>query len=260
LFGKKAAKYFRDGGLRMNYLFQSQPAVELYNVCKDYEVGGDALQALTNVSFEAKPGRLSALVGPSGCGKTTALTIMAGLIRPSSGRVSLFDRNLGDYSDVELQRLRASRIGFVFQNFNLLNCLTAFQNVSFPLQFANRANAECRLLATRALEKVGILHLAQRNPQNLSHGEKQRVAVARAIANEPDLIIADEPTASLELSQGEGIIHLLSEYARMENKAVVIASHDLRITKLADDILTLANGCHARKDLKLRYSQPFNMK
>jgi putative ABC transport system ATP-binding protein len=197
---------------------------------------------LDSVSFKAQTGQLHLLMGPSGSGKTTLLTMMAGLQRPTSGTVVLFGKRLTDYSPVDLQQLRARTMGFVFQDFQLIDSLNVFQNIALVLKFAGRSGSGARRMVDELLERFGIAYLRDRRPVKLSQGEKQRVAVARAVANNARLIIADEPTASLESAQGLGVIGLLRNYARHEQRCVIVASHDLRLVEYADTVQRIEDG------------------
>jgi putative ABC transport system ATP-binding protein len=226
----------------MNRSPSSEPLVRLVDVTKTFGLNEHTTTALHGVSLQAFPAELVMLLGPSGSGKTTLLTLIAGLVQPTSGVVSLFGTDIGCYSRQELQKLRALRIGFVFQTFLLLDALDVLENIALVCRFAGRSRAESRRRATELLRRLRIEHLAAKSPKTLSQGEKQRVAVARAIANDADLILADEPTASLETKQGFGIIQLLHGYAAQENKCVIIASHDLRIVEYADRVLRLEDG------------------
>jgi putative ABC transport system ATP-binding protein len=216
--------------------------VQVTDVSKIFGTNEHRTAAVRNLSLRASPGELVLLLGPSGSGKTTLLTLIAGLVKPTSGNVSLFGKDLENYTSDELQKLRALRIGFVFQNFHLIDSLKVVENVALVLRFAGKGRIEAKRLARIFLEQFHVGHLAEKFPAKLSQGEKQRVAVARAIANGARLIIADEPTASLETSQGFDIIKLLHEYARNQNRCVIIASHDLRIVEFADRVLRLQDG------------------
>ena len=224
--------------------------VSLNQVTRLFGANGLRTAAIRNVSLEVNRGELLLLLGPSGSGKTTLLTLMAGLLEPTSGTVSLFGRNIGEYSSRELQRHRARRVGFVFQTFHLIESLTVTENVMMVLRFAGKSRSEARQHALGLLKQFQIGHLAARLPAGLSQGEKQRVAVARAIANDAELIIADEPTASLETKQGFDIIHLLHDYAKVHDRCVVVASHDLRIVEFADRVMRLEDGvlCNKQKN------------
>lgn len=216
--------------------------VRLDSVTKIFGSNGNRTAAVRDVSLAASSGELVLLLGPSGSGKTTLLTLMAGLVEPTSGKVSLFGKDILDYSSKELQKLRAARMGFVFQTFHLIDSLNVIENVTLVLRFGGKTKAQAKKQAGELLEQFHIGNLFRKFPANLSQGEKQRVAVARAIANGAELIIADEPTASLETKQGFDIIRLLHKYAKERNRCVIVASHDLRIVEFADRVLRLEDG------------------
>ncbi len=226
----------------MNRQETKTPVVQLINVTKIFGANGNRTSAVRSVSLQASPGELVLLLGPSGSGKTTLLTMIAGLLKPTAGTVSLFGRNVERCSARELQELRATRIGFVFQTFLLIDSLTVIENVALVLRFAGRTKVEAENQAQILLRQLHMEHLAKKFPPTLSQGEKQRAAVARATANGADLIIADEPTASLETKQGMNIIRLLHEYAKEQNRCVIVASHDLRIVEFAGRVLRLEDG------------------
>lgn len=198
--------------------------------------------ALHEVSLEARPGEVLLLMGPSGSGKTTLLTLLAGLLAPSSGTVELFGRPLGALSVEALRRLRAERIGFVFQTGGLIDALTVRENVALALRYAGRDRRTARARAAEGLERFGLGPLAARFPDRLSPGERQRVALARALANQPPLVLADEPTASIDGAQGATAIAALCEHARAHGGAVVVASHDERVVPAAHRVARLADG------------------
>ena len=217
-------------------------AVRLFNVSKLYGYNGNNNVGVKDINLEAKYGELLLIIGPSGSGKTTLLTLIAGLIRPNDGIVNLLNNKIEDYTKKELQKVRAEKIGFVFQNFLLIDSLTVLENVGLVLRFSNHRYNNIHNLSYKILTDLNIKYLSAKFPPTLSQGEKQRVAVARAIANNPALILADEPTASLESSQGFQIIELLHNYAKTENKCVIVVSHDLRLKDFADKILSIENG------------------
>ncbi len=218
------------------------PVAQLVDVTKSFGVNGHKTAAVRNVTLQASMGELLLLSGPSGSGKTTLLTLIAGLIMPTGGTVALFGRNIESYGSGALQRLRAMRIGFVFQTFHLINSLTVLENVMMVVRFAGRGRCEARRRARTLLDQFHIEHLSKNFPDRLSQGEKQRVAVARAVANDPDLIIADEATASLDTRHGMEVIKLLRECAKEKSKCVIATSHDPRIERFADRVLRLEDG------------------
>jgi putative ABC transport system ATP-binding protein len=216
--------------------------IELENVSKTFGSNGKATAAVRNISLSCRAGELVLLLGPSGSGKTTLLTLMAGLLRPSEGNIFLFGNEVQNYSDEKLQDLRARRLGFIFQNFLLIDSLTVLENVALVLQFGGTTGAHATHEARQLLRQFAIEHLAGTSPSKLSQGEKQRVAIARAIANGGELMLADEPTASLESKQGLEIIGLLRTVAKEKGKCVVVATHDLRLVEFADKIVQLQDG------------------
>ncbi len=218
------------------------PVVELRGAGKTYNAAGRGTVGVMDVNLEVEPGTLVLLLGPSGSGKTTLLTLMAGLVAPSTGSVSIGGRRLETMPGRDIQRLRARSIGVVFQTFNLIDALSALENVALVRRFAGSGRKEAIAGARNVLSSVGIAHLAEQPTAELSQGEKQRVAVARAIANSPCLLLADEPTASLDSGHGLEIVDLLHNYARESRAAVVVSTHDPRLAAFADRIVRLRDG------------------
>jgi putative ABC transport system ATP-binding protein len=217
------------------------PCVILSNVSRSYATDGGST-VLHHISMHVLPGELVLVLGPSGSGKTTLLQIMGGLLAPSTGDCCLFGRRWDQIPEAERQSWRARRIGFVFQSFRLISSLTALENVMLASVFAGAGPREAQHAALEALEVVQLRDKADRIPSTLSHGEQQRVAVARAIVNHAPLLLADEPTASLEGSQGLALIGLVRDRVRAEGSSAVIASHDTRLINLADRVFHLRDG------------------
>jgi putative ABC transport system ATP-binding protein len=215
--------------------------VSLKSVSKTYKINEHVSVGVKDINFDARHGELVLLLGPSGSGKTTLLTLIAGLLKPSEGSIRLFQKPIESYSIAGLQCLRAERIGFIFQTFLLIDALTSSQNIELVVKFNQKSKKEARRISETLLQELNIEYLADKLPATMSQGEKQRVAVARAVANNADLILADEPTASLDTENGSTIIELLSSFAK-NNKCVIVASHDLRLKKYADRIVYLDNG------------------
>lgn len=215
---------------------------QLINVSKRYESGGNGPIALKNISFAAAQGEMVLLLGPSGSGKTTFLTLIAGLQGPTTGEIFLFGKQTNEYSQRDLQIIRAKRMGFIFQTFYLIDSLSVIQNVMMVMKFAGASRDKARKTSMEYLEKFGVNKLANSFPSKISQGEKQRVAIARALVNGAELIIADEPTGNLASQQGMEIVEFLKKSCRDENRCVVIASHDERIVRLADRVLYLSDG------------------
>jgi len=216
--------------------------VRAEQVSKIYNTNSHHTAGVLDISFSATAGEMVLLLGPSGSGKTTLLTLIAGFIQPTAGQILLFNEDIQSYSQTKLQSIRATKIGFVFQSFRLIEALNVLKNIELCLHFGGKSREERHRTARQVLKNFDIEHLADRYPGQLSQGEKQRVAIARAVANDAQLILADEPTASLESGQGFEIIRLLHDYARKENKCVLVASHDLRLKDYADRIVNFENG------------------
>jgi len=216
--------------------------LQMDQVTKTYGSGEAAVHALDHVDFSVQAGEVVVVMGPSGAGKTTFLTIAGALLTPTSGTVEISGINITAMSEKDLPDVRRQHIGFVFQSFNLLEALTAIENVTLVMM---DGGAKSRGAANRARELMNMLGLGQRLkslPRQLSGGEKQRVAIARALANNPDLILADEPTANLDSKRGREVMLLLRQIAREMQKAVVIVSHDHRTREIASRIAWLEDG------------------
>lgn len=212
-------------------------------VSKYYRTAEFTVTALKDVTFQVFGGEIVAVMGPSGSGKTTLLTIAGALLRPSTGTVHICDTDVTEMSETELAAIRRQKVGFVYQSFNLLEALTALENVRLVIQ--NHHGSGSREAAARAkelLEMFGLAHRLNSLPRKMSDGEKQRVAIARALAKDPELLLADEPTANLDARRGAEVMALLREKAVELNKAVVVVSHDNRIRQFAHRIVWLEDG------------------
>ncbi len=209
---------------------------------KVFGSGAAAVRALNGVDLDVQRSEVLLLTGPSGSGKTTLLSIMGCILRPSAGRLHIRGRETGDLSRKDLAALRLRHIGFVFQDFNLLPTLSAVENVEMPLSLAGAGAKESRRRALDILESVGLGGKSRAFPADLSGGEKQRVAIARALINSPSLLLADEPTASLDSRNGRVILEMLRDSGRKRECAVVIVSHDARAREFADRIVYLEDG------------------
>jgi putative ABC transport system ATP-binding protein len=192
--------------------------------------------------MEVAPGEIVLIMGPSGSGKTTLLSMLGGLLKPSSGRIIIGEDELTRLDERKLPGVRLRRIGFIFQDFNLLSALSCLDNVAIVAQLNGRSRRESRKLARELLEHLGLGHRLGFLPEKLSGGEKQRVAIARALINRPDIILADEPTANLDSHHGHETMRLLRRIAKEERRSVIIVSHDQRIKDIADRIFWLEDG------------------
>ncbi len=204
--------------------------LQLKEVKKSFtEPDGSPLPILDSPSFELGPGEQMVLVGPSGCGKTTLLHVIAGISRPESGHVKIDGWDITLMSEAEVDRFRAEKIGYVFQTFNLLPGFTALENVMLGMRFA-RGRVD-RVRAKQLLERVGLGHRLHHKPTALSVGEQQRVSVARALANRPKLLLADEPTANVDAGHQQQIVDLLQQTCQEENVALLIVSHNMEVAR-----------------------------
>ena len=220
--------------------------IELADVTKRYGTGGGTVRALQGISFRVAEGEFVSLLGPSGSGKTTLLNLVAGLDVPDGGSVRLDGTDLRALADHQLADLRLRTIGFVFQSFNLLPALTVERNVTWPLEFAGCSRAEARRRALAALDSVGVGARASRLPSELSGGEQQRVAVARAIVTNPAIVLADEPTGNLDSRTGQTILDLLRDLNRARDVTIVLVTHSAVAAAYADRILEIEDGCIVR--------------
>jgi putative ABC transport system ATP-binding protein len=216
------------------------PILSVNNVHRIYVGGSRAVPALRGVSFEAEAGDFIALMGPSGCGKSTLLHVVGGMDRPTKGLVSLAGVALDSLSEEALARLRRKKIGFVFQFFNLLPTLTVAENVALPLMLdGSRYSGE---RAREILDRVGLAERAAHFPAELSGGEMQRAAVARAIVTRPDLILADEPTGNLDTDNGTQVMNLLAELNRELRLTIILATHSIEAARYARRTLSMRDG------------------
>lgn len=216
--------------------------IRAQKLARHYRVGHQDVRALDGVDLEIRRGEFVALVGPSGSGKSTLLNLLGSLDRPSQGTVQVADLELGGASDAQLVRYRRERVGFIFQSFNLLPMRSAAENVETPLLLAEVKPKERRQRALQLLESVGLATRANHRPNELSGGEMQRVAVARSLANQPLLLLADEPTGNLDSHTGQGILDLLREAVRSHGVTLVLVTHDMRVASYADRVIHMLDG------------------
>ena len=216
--------------------------VSLRNVDKTYRLDTVTVPALSGVSIDIRPGRVTVLCGPSGSGKTTLLNMMGCIDRPDAGEIQVDGQAVQAMTDDALSDFRARRIGFVFQNFNLLPVLTAFENVEYPLVLAAVPAAQRKERVRALLDAVGLADRAGNRPGQLSGGQRQRVVIARALATEPALVLADEPTANLDSQTGAEIIALMRRLQRERGASFVFSSHDPMVLAQADDVVRIRDG------------------
>jgi len=217
--------------------------IRVEKAVKDYRLGKTIVHALKGADLTVKAGEFLAIAGPSGSGKTTLLNIVSGIEKPTSGKVYLDDLELAGRTQDELADIRATRIGFVFQNFNLLPVLTAIENVEYPLLISGKTTRkDSRKMAEKALDLVGLAKFAKHKPLELSGGQRQRVAIARAMVINPSVILADEPTANLDHKTGEEILALMKKINKEQKTTFIFSTHDQKIMDMADRVVKLWDG------------------
>jgi putative ABC transport system ATP-binding protein len=216
------------------------PVVEARNLTKTYTIAEREIRVLDNVSLTVAAGEFLVIEGSSGSGKTTLLSLLSGLDKPSSGRVLLEEKDITDTSEDDLAPLRNERIGFVFQSFHLVPSLTALENVMFPAEL--KRDARARDKAADLLKRVDMQNRSTNYPHQLSGGEMQRVAMCRAVINNPKIIFADEPTGNLDSENGKAVLELLLEFQKERRTTLVLVTHSAEIAKIADRMIVLKDG------------------
>jgi putative ABC transport system ATP-binding protein len=224
------------------------PIVEAKDVSKVLGTGAAEVQALKRISLTLTGGKLTLLMGPSGSGKTTLLSILGCLLTPTEGTVEVCGIATSGARPERLAEIRRQHVGFVFQSYHLFPTLTAAENVRLALDVRSESGANARAKAHEVLARVGLAHKTNALPRELSGGEQQRIAIARAIVGEPALILADEPTAALDGPTGQAILGILSTIAKDQNHAVLVVTHDTRLLGFADRIINIEDGALTRED------------
>ncbi|MBW2065904.1 MAG: ABC transporter ATP-binding protein [Deltaproteobacteria bacterium] len=216
--------------------------VRVVNVTKTFKMGKMEVQALKGVNLEIAAGDYISIMGPSGSGKTTLFNMIGGLDKPTSGKVFIDEVDIAQLDAYELAWLRCRKIGYIFQTFNIIQVMTALENVTLPMIFAGMGNDEAVQKGLELLELVGLGDRFQHKPFELSGGQQQRVAVARALANDPAIILADEPTGNLDLKTGEEIISLLKQLSKERGVTVISATHDFKMLNVSDQVVWIRDG------------------
>ncbi|VVB77678.1 putative ABC transporter ATP-binding protein [uncultured archaeon] len=229
----------------MNNSKAKQSIIYLEDIWKVYEIGNVKVEALRGVTISIKPGEFVSITGPSGSGKSTMMNMVGALDFPTKGAIYLDGKDISKLHESELAIIRGQKIGFVFQQFNLISTLTALENVMLPMEFQDKADAEKR--AINALELVGLKERMGHKPKELSGGQQQRVAIARALANDPEVILADEPTGNLDSKTGKEIMTLFQKLHK-EGKTIVLITHDLNLVKYGERIIKLIDGQISKKE------------
>lgn len=221
--------------------------LELNNISKTFNDGDASVTVLKNISFKVHSGELVAIVGPSGSGKSTLLSIIGALLTPTSGTISLSGKDISTYKNVQLSKVRLNQVGFIFQSANLVPFLTVKDQLLLVSDIRGRRNGETAKKAKQLIRSLGLEHREKHYIHHLSGGEKQRVAIARAFMNDPALILADEPTASLDSDRGRQVVEMLVREVKSHHKGAIMVTHDERMLDLCDRVLYIEDGCIREK-------------
>lgn len=216
--------------------------IELKKVTKKYQMGETTVDALKSISLEIKQGEFVAITGPSGSGKSTLMNIVGCLDIPTSGTVLLDSKDITKMSESQLAQTRGKKIGFIFQQFNLIPTLNALQNVMLPLEFQDVDSSTAGKRAKELLKLVGLADRMEHLPSQLSGGQLQRVAIARALSLEPEILLADEPTGNLDTKTGQFIMQTLKDINKRKGKTIILVTHDLHLAKMAEKIIMIKDG------------------
>ena len=217
------------------------PFIRISDLTKHFQMGGTTVRALDGIDLDIPQKSFTVVMGPSGSGKSTLLYLLGGLDRPTSGQIAVNGQRLDEMDENKLALFRRQTVGFIFQSFNLIQSMTAEENVGFPMQFAGIATKERTRRSKELLEQVGLADRGHHRPSELSGGQQQRVAAARALVNNPDLILADEPTGNLDTASGAGIMQLLADL-HQSGRAVLVVTHDPRMVHFATHKVFLLDG------------------
>jgi putative ABC transport system ATP-binding protein len=220
--------------------------LEANSVTKTYEVDSNIIRAVDDVSLEVCPGEFVALVGPSGSGKTTMLAMLAGLLTPTEGSIIIGGRELGQMNETERTKFRRQKVGFTFQSNNLVPYLNVQENVELMLKLNNRLSRESKAHAEEVLAQLGLSERLKNLPSQLSGGQQQRVAIARALVHSPDIVLADEPTASLDTERAFQVVETFANLIHNQELAGIMVTHDLRLVQFVDKIIQMRDGGIAR--------------
>ena len=229
-------------GKTINPSTPNNDAVRCQDIRKDFGDGASTTRVLHDIDIGFQAGAMSMLVGPSGCGKTTLISIIAGILTPTTGSVQVFEQRLDELKDTALVKFRLKNIGFIFQQYNLLPTLTAAENASVALAASGFSRKVAVERASNMLDRLGLGDHINKLPSQLSGGQQQRVAIARALVHEPRLVVCDEPTAALDAASGQRVMELMREVAVAPNRACIVVTHDNRIFDFADRMVEMEDG------------------
>jgi putative ABC transport system ATP-binding protein len=222
---------------------QTEPniVISAEHLCKAYPIEDTEVEVLKDINLTVQKGQCVAIYGPSGAGKTTLLNMISGIDKPTSGKITIFGQDLTEQNEDALADYRCNQVGFVFQSYNLISTLTVAENIAFPLEWKRVSSEEIQKRVAELIQTLGLQHRASHFPAQLSGGEQQRVAFARAMANNPPLLLADEPTGNLDTKNGQRILQILQSL-KAEGKTIIVSTHDLEIMTLADLKFYLEDG------------------
>jgi len=229
-----------------------EPIIKLEDVWKIYQLGKISLEVLRGVSLEINPGAFVTLMGPSGSGKSTLLHIIGCLDVPTKGKVFLGGQDISRMSEDDLAKIRGQKIGFIFQQFNLFSTLNSLENITLPMVFQGVSEQRRIERAKELLSWVGLEDRIFHKPPELSGGEQQRVAVARALANDPEIIVADEPTGNLDSATGKTIMQILTDFHKNKKKTIVVVTHDPLIAEYSEDTINIKDGLIVKNHMQTR--------
>jgi len=220
---------------------EPKPVIVATNLCKAYQIEDASIDVLKSISLTVQKGQFVAVYGPSGAGKTTLLNLISGIDKPTTGKIVVFDLELAEQNEDTLAEYRCNQVGFVFQSYNLVSTLTVAENIAFPMEWKRAKSESIKKRVAELMKTFGLENRANHFPTQLSGGEQQRVAFARALANDPPLLLADEPTGNLDTKNGQKIIQIL-QALKGEGKTIIVSTHDAEIMPLADLKLYLDEG------------------
>ena len=219
-----------------------EPLIKLENVWKKYKLGGTEMSVLKGINLDIIQGSFATIMGPSGSGKSTLMYLLGLLDIPSEGKIYMQGQDVSRFSDDKLAQLRGEKIGFIFQQFNLLQNLTALENVMLPMIFQGAPETQRKDKAMKLLESVNLGKRINHKPSEMSGGEQQRIAIARSLVNNPEILIADEPTGNLDSSTGKMVMEILTKLHREQNKTIVVVTHDPNIARYSHNIIHIQDG------------------
>ncbi|MEK7664929.1 MAG: ABC transporter ATP-binding protein [Patescibacteria group bacterium] len=220
----------------------AEALIKLENVCKNYKLGKLELQVLKGINLEILPGSFVTIMGPSGSGKSTLMYLLGLLDTPSLGKIYLENKDVSKFSEDKLAQIRGKKIGFIFQQFDLFQNFSALENVMLPMIFQGVPESRRKERAKKLLDSVNLEHRIKHKPTELSGGEQQRIAIARSLVNDPEILIADEPTGNLDSSTGKTVMEILTKLHKEQGKTIVVVTHDPNIAHYSQNIIHIQDG------------------